>query len=410
MLDSNERKRSQKIAKYYADADPHPLVPDTIRDHPLTISCGTHRLCTTLQRVDTTVGKFASVVNDYQMGLRKDGPGHVLGAFAGERRRGKEAMCISGMGLDNDNMMSRMAVEAVLAASKFFTITVSTFNDGRKRQIDDPERYTRRARREGRSVMPDDEGAQKHLGPGYSNVRFCGEIEQDGTLQYEFRHDAETRSRSYLLFKSPIEGELLRELADDPVALKTLYCYGEAVVGLRDMDQLCFERTRFHYGPLVPSSDLCDEMEISDHFECRTTFAGHELIDMIPVAQEILKRSAAQKTVRSARSRSRSNGGICDYGSLRGILSAIPADCNYGTWFKCLCGIFHETDGSDEGRQLAHDWSSDDSRYDEREVDRIWDSLSLDRGRPVTKGSLIYIARQLNPEVLASRATSTLAS
>lgn len=389
----NDRKWSRRVAQIYAAAEPHSLVAEPIRDHPLTISCGTNRRCMTLQRVDTTVGKFATIVDDYQPGIGKDGPGHVLGAFKGERRLGDDALCVSGMGLDNDNMISRVALDTLLAASKFFTITVSTFKDGRRRQIEDPERFTRRARKQGRSIMPDDAGGQQHFGAGYRNVRFCGEVEYEGVLQYEFRHEAETRSRTYLLFARPLEGELLQALLNDPIAFGLFYRYGETVLGLHDMDALCFEPARFHYGPLVPGSDLRAEMEISDDHRSRTSIAGRYLIDMVPVAHESLKR--AQELAASRRDRRRTNSvrGTHNLVELRNALSAIPADCDYGTWFKCLCAIFYETDASEEGRQLAHEWSSGDTRYDERQVDRIWDSLRPDRSNPTTMGSLIYIAR-----------------
>ena len=81
---------------------------------------------------------------------------------------------------------------------------------------------------------------------------------------------------------------------------------------------------------------------------------------------------------------------------LRGVL--IPADLEYSEWFAALAAIHHETRGSDEGFALACEWSSDDPRYNEAQVERMWDSFDPNHPTPKNMGTLINLARQYQPE------------
>lgn len=80
-------------------------------------------------------------------------------------------------------------------------------------------------------------------------------------------------------------------------------------------------------------------------------------------------------------------------------LKRIPAD-DYATWIRCLIAIFNETDGSDEGLRLAHDWSATvPDKYDEDALERKWESFgaSSNSGSSVGLGTLVYLARLNDP-------------
>jgi hypothetical protein len=81
-------------------------------------------------------------------------------------------------------------------------------------------------------------------------------------------------------------------------------------------------------------------------------------------------------------------------------LKRIPAD-DYDVWIRCLIAIFNETDGSDEGLNLAHTWSATiPDKYDADGLDCKWVSFgetSIASAR-VGLGTLVFLARQYHPD------------
>lgn len=63
----------------------------------------------------------------------------------------------------------------------------------------------------------------------------------------------------------------------------------------------------------------------------------------------------------------------------------------YDHWFEVICGIYHETDGSEEGRQIALEWSEQSPNHSQAEFDKKWPSAKHDNPhtRPVTFRSVI---------------------
>jgi len=65
---------------------------------------------------------------------------------------------------------------------------------------------------------------------------------------------------------------------------------------------------------------------------------------------------------------------------------SLPPDCSYPQWHLILACIFQFTNGSEEGRMLAHEWSSKGSKYYERQgfrsgadlIDRYWERWQTD--------------------------------
>ena len=70
--------------------------------------------------------------------------------------------------------------------------------------------------------------------------------------------------------------------------------------------------------------------------------------------------------------------------AMRAILADIDSD-NYEIWLQVLAGIYHETGGSAEGRDLAEEWSLTSSKFESDKFDRTWRSLAIEgKGRAPT--------------------------
>ena len=85
---------------------------------------------------------------------------------------------------------------------------------------------------------------------------------------------------------------------------------------------------------------------------------------------------------------------------LRSALAAIPdghdALETYGPWFNVICGIHYETGGGEEGRDIAHEFSSRSAnKYDPDVLNAKWESLKTDHSNPVTANSILAVARSL---------------
>ncbi len=83
---------------------------------------------------------------------------------------------------------------------------------------------------------------------------------------------------------------------------------------------------------------------------------------------------------------------------LRRLLRDIDPGCGYEDWLHVLMALFHETGGSEEGLELADEWSRKASNYGGlREMEVKWRSFRSGHGRPITVATLIHLARQANP-------------
>lgn len=79
---------------------------------------------------------------------------------------------------------------------------------------------------------------------------------------------------------------------------------------------------------------------------------------------------------------------------LRALLGHIDADCGYADWVSVLMALFHETQGNQEGLELANEWSQKSDKYPgAREIQIKWDSFRAGVSNPVTIGTLIKMAK-----------------
>lgn len=82
--------------------------------------------------------------------------------------------------------------------------------------------------------------------------------------------------------------------------------------------------------------------------------------------------------------------------TLEAMLSAISADCDYETWIKILSSLHHYSGGADWGRDIANKWSAScANRYcGFNALADKWESIHDTTDRPVTIGTLIFIANK----------------
>ena len=78
---------------------------------------------------------------------------------------------------------------------------------------------------------------------------------------------------------------------------------------------------------------------------------------------------------------------------VRQLLEQLDPDLPYADWLRALMGVYHESGGSEEGFELANEWSSLGQKYKgEKEIRSKWRSFTLKLRRPVTIGTLISMA------------------
>jgi len=77
------------------------------------------------------------------------------------------------------------------------------------------------------------------------------------------------------------------------------------------------------------------------------------------------------------------------------LLSQIDPDVGYGDWMRVLMAIYYETDGSEDGFELADEWSSKGDKYlGTKDVRSTWSSFKPNHPNPVRIGTLIRMAKR----------------
>ena len=203
---------------------------------------------------------------------------------------------------------------------------------------------------------------------------------------FHFEHDPDPRARAIIPTKHPIPIRGPDGIGTD--GFRAIYhALGSTVFAADGYDKTCANTARLlflpahragrpfttmhHSGPLYDWSQLWEEAE-------RAVVVG---------------RKKARLTARQRLSAPRA-----DLAEIAHVLQSIPPSGNRDEWFPAICAIYHETRASEEGRMLAHDWSSGcPESYEEADLDRDSDSLSLDHKKPATMGTLIWLAKKHDP-------------
>lgn len=82
------------------------------------------------------------------------------------------------------------------------------------------------------------------------------------------------------------------------------------------------------------------------------------------------------------------------------LLEHLDPDEGYEDWLHVLMAIYHATDGSDEGLDLADQWSSGGQKYQGRaELEAKWRSFSSGAPHPITIASLIALVRSSGGDI-----------
>ena len=79
---------------------------------------------------------------------------------------------------------------------------------------------------------------------------------------------------------------------------------------------------------------------------------------------------------------------------IKTLLESIDPDCCYPEWLRALMAIFNESNGSEEGFDIANEWSSQGRKYKgEYEIRYKWGTFRLGSDNPITIATLVKMAR-----------------
>lgn len=82
-----------------------------------------------------------------------------------------------------------------------------------------------------------------------------------------------------------------------------------------------------------------------------------------------------------------------EFETIQSALAAFPPPQEREPWLKTLFAIHAATDGGEDGRAIAHEWSGRDLEvYEPEEVDKIWDHAHSDRASLIGPGTLFKYA------------------
>lgn len=87
---------------------------------------------------------------------------------------------------------------------------------------------------------------------------------------------------------------------------------------------------------------------------------------------------------------------------IKELLKPLDPDCDRDQWRNIGLSVHHETEGNEEGFQIWDDWSSGGSKYNEREMERQWESFGKYPGEPLTLAYVIKLnkeADELDPTI-----------
>lgn len=69
------------------------------------------------------------------------------------------------------------------------------------------------------------------------------------------------------------------------------------------------------------------------------------------------------------------------------------ADVPYDDWLNVLAGIYHETDGSEEGKTLAYEWSAQSAKHTDEKFEKSWESLDV-QGKGIAPITFRFVLRK----------------
>lgn len=137
---------------------------------------------------------------------------------------------------------------------------------------------------------------------------------------------------------------------------------------------------------------ICDAKNASE-----LTEVGQEFIDAVFLHNGRPAPRPVEITT-SARDESDTPGN--NLGRLKVLLEYISPDCGYEDWLRVLMAIYHETEGSDDGFEIADTWSSKGKSYaGEKDIRIKWNSFESGTANPITIATIIKMAKESGADV-----------
>lgn len=391
--------RSKEVAPPQFPTEP--LTGNLSADHVLTIAA-----CAGPQsdffNIQSSWGSFVEHISTHEVRDQKSGLAVML-AEVREHRTDSNVVAVSALGYEIDGKLTLDDVKLRVGMSGYEAVVWTTHNHSRTTQhigLATFEKWYLK-KFDADCMLANDlvrlfcseSKRYSHL----TNVRLANEgkartVWERGqkVVVFDIEHDPEHKTRIVFPLAKPFP---LKDGTHSIEDFKAVYCaFGHGLFG----DAYSPESknpARLHYLPSHPPGRNGE----SHHFEGSFVDAEALLESVKPELEAKRKASSLRANLASA--------GLDE---LEHVLRSIPPDLEYPDWYRCLAAIYHETNGSDEGNELAHEWSSGDARYDFDEVERIWDGFDLSHPKPATMGTLIKFAktfdksfRQLPPRARA---------
>jgi hypothetical protein len=77
-----------------------------------------------------------------------------------------------------------------------------------------------------------------------------------------------------------------------------------------------------------------------------------------------------------------------------GVLMALVPSDDRDEWIEVGAALYHETEGSEDGREVWEDWSAKSEKFDPKAIAGIWDSFERDGGPKASFGKIYFIAEK----------------
>jgi hypothetical protein len=237
-----------------------------------------------------TLGALAFLTTTRCWNAAKDQRAIVLTKVTGKSRKKVDAVEVHGLSLDDDGVIGRDRIRP-----KYLLMAFGTASDGKNRDLIDCKAYEKFAKKKNRPFPPTNVSAAEFLnqncnhGDAYRNV----ELKRDprmpdkalllvhdaqGFSNYSIEFEPQQRTRYLVVFRRPLESDLLKALLALPSGFSR-FCKlveGEAL-GCHGTDEACFEPVRVGY---LPSGNVGDFYH--------AILGGPQLIDPVPLAERVV--------------------------------------------------------------------------------------------------------------------------
>lgn len=214
-------------------------------------------------------------------------------------------------------------------------------------------------------------------------------VTTNGAPHYLVEHDEVGKFRVLVFLREPID---LAEVGAD--GFKALYAAtADLLFGSGLHDAACSNVSRIFYTPSKPPGskvDHCIQHFDGDLFGWRDVWSN--------ISADVKRRRDEALSRRRALASEDQSSQLFD---IAFVLQHISPDVSRSKWVSALSAVHNETNGSDDGRRLAHEWSAGSlAKYNEDHLDSVWDYFTDSdySGRKATMGTLVMLAREEHPD------------